>query len=143
MAIASTGPVFIGARITGWDVNANFFAPTITLVGVTSGTATIGVASIAGTPNPMNLPIATGTSGSVLTTDGGSPQQLSWTPAGFVPSAVLTAATPTTTTGQVGLGTTTSTSATAGSNGDVPAQVVGYLEIDIAGTKYKVPYYAV
>jgi hypothetical protein len=51
-------------------------------------------------------------------------------------------ATPTTITGQIGFGTTLDTSATAGSNGDVPAQVVGYLVFDIAGTKFKLPYYA-
>ena len=37
---------------------------------------------------------------------------------------------------------TTATSANAGSNGAVPAQVVGYLVINIAGTQYKVPYFA-
>jgi len=36
---------------------------------------------------------------------------------------------------------TTSASATAGSNGDVPAQVVGYLQVNISGTNYKIPYY--
>ena len=51
-------------------------------------------------------------------------------------------ATPTTIAGQIGFGTTLATSATAGGNGDVPAQVVGYLVIDIAGTKFKLPYYA-
>ena len=38
-------------------------------------------------------------------------------------------------------GITTATSATAGTNGDVPAQVVGYLIVKIAGTEYKIPYY--
>lgn len=55
----------------------------------------------------------------------------------------ITAATPTGTAGQVSFGTTTATSATAGTNGDVPAQVFGYLTIDIAGTKFKIPYYNV
>ncbi len=35
----------------------------------------------------------------------------------------------------------TATSATAGTHGDVPAQVVGYLNIIISGTAYKIPYY--
>jgi len=37
---------------------------------------------------------------------------------------------------------TTSTSATAGTNGDVPAQVAGYLVVNINGTARKIPYYA-
>jgi hypothetical protein len=34
------------------------------------------------------------------------------------------------------------TSATAGTNGDVPAQVAGYLVVNINGTARKIPYYA-
>jgi hypothetical protein len=59
------------------------------------------------------------------------------------PVLTLVDATPTVSSGQLGLGVTTATSATAGSNGNVPAQVVGYLEINIGGTMYKIPYYAV
>jgi hypothetical protein len=51
-------------------------------------------------------------------------------------------ATPTGTGSQISFGTTTATTANAGANGDVPAQVVGYLTIDIGGTKRKIPYYA-
>jgi hypothetical protein len=36
----------------------------------------------------------------------------------------------------------TATSASAGANGDVPAQVVGYIVVNIAGTNRKIPYYA-
>lgn len=32
-------------------------------------------------------------------------------------------------------------SATAGANGDLPAQIQGYLSINIGGGHYKVPYY--
>lgn len=39
-------------------------------------------------------------------------------------------------------GATAITSANAGANGDVPAQVVGYLLVDVDGTDRKVPYYA-
>jgi hypothetical protein len=39
--------------------------------------------------------------------------------------------------------TNTATSATAGSNGAVPAQVAGYLVITINGVNYKLPYFAV
>jgi len=63
-------------------------------------------------------------------------------------------------TGNVGIGTVTpisklhvagdltmssatvATSATAGTNGDVPAQVAGYLVVNINGTSRKIPYYA-
>jgi len=37
---------------------------------------------------------------------------------------------------------TVATSATAGTNGDVPAQVEGYLVVNINGTSRKIPYYA-
>jgi hypothetical protein len=50
--------------------------------GTTSGSAGLGVAAIAGTPNSILLPITTGTVGQVLTTDGGNPQQTSWTTVG-------------------------------------------------------------
>jgi hypothetical protein len=56
---------------------------------------------------------------------------------------VLTAAAPTVSAGQVGFGSTTATSATAGTNGAVPAQVAGYLIINVAGTNFKVPYFPV
>lgn len=36
---------------------------------------------------------------------------------------------------------TTSTTATAGSNGSVPAQVTGYLNVYINGSPFKIPYY--
>jgi hypothetical protein len=48
------------------------------------------------------------------------------------------------TTAQVGLfksNALTATAATAGSNGDVPTQVAGYLDIQIAGAVVKIPYY--
>jgi hypothetical protein len=44
--------------------------------------------------------------------------------------------------GQVGLGATTATTATAGANGAVPAQVAGYLIANVAGTQVKIPYFA-
>ncbi len=48
--------------------------------GTTSGFADFGVADVAGSPARVNLPIATGAANSVLTSDGGTPQQLSWKP---------------------------------------------------------------
>lgn len=59
----------------------NFNSGTIAIAGTTSGSATIGVAAIAGNPTPINLPITSGTVGQVLTTDGANPQQTSWTTA--------------------------------------------------------------
>lgn len=47
--------------------------------GATSGTTQIGVAAIAGSPNRINLPIASGAAGGFLITDGNNPQQSSWT----------------------------------------------------------------
>jgi hypothetical protein len=46
--------------------------------GTTSGVAVVGAAAVAGTPNPLNWPTTTGTSGQVLSTNGANPQQLSW-----------------------------------------------------------------
>jgi hypothetical protein len=45
-------------------------------------------------------------------------------------------------TGELGLGSTTSTSASAGTNGDVPSQVLGYIIANIGGVTVKLPYYA-
>jgi hypothetical protein len=53
----------------------------------------------------------------------------------------VTTATPTGIAGQISFGDSTSASATAGSNGAVPAQVAGYLVIDNGGTKQKIPYF--
>jgi hypothetical protein len=43
--------------------------------------------------------------------------------------------------GQITFGNATTASATAGTNGAVPAQVAGYLVIDDGGTKFKIPYF--
>ncbi len=59
------------------DSQVEFGGGTIQLDG-TTGHASIGVAAAAGTPNPINLPTSTGTSGQILSTDGANPQQLSW-----------------------------------------------------------------
>lgn len=53
-------------------------APPLQWDGATSGSAQIGVAAVAGTPNRMNLPLTTGAAGSFLQTNGANPQQLSW-----------------------------------------------------------------
>ncbi|MBA0088164.1 MAG: hypothetical protein HRJ53_24530 [Acidobacteria bacterium Pan2503] len=43
--------------------------------------------------------------------------------------------------GNVAIGGTTATTATAGANGAVPAQVAGYININVAGTAMKLPYF--
>ena len=45
------------------------------------------------------------------------------------------------TKGSLGINVTSTTSANAGANGDVPAQVVGYITVKINGTDRKIPYY--
>jgi hypothetical protein len=71
----------LGILSLGGPVHAPFLGGTglITLNGITSGSANISVADAAGTPNQINLPTATGAASGVLQTDGGSPQQTSWT----------------------------------------------------------------
>lgn len=72
----------------------------ITFGGDTSGSATLGVKAVAGTPNAMYLPTATGTAGYVLTTDGANPQNLSWSQ---VSSAAITGQIPISQVGSAGL----------------------------------------
>jgi hypothetical protein len=81
----------------------------ITLIGSLSGQSAVGVAPAAGTPNPIFLPLTTGTSGQVLSTDGGTPnQQTSWvtpsTTATSVPFSGVTSATNATAAMVVGTG---------------------------------------
>jgi hypothetical protein len=54
---------------------------------------------------------------------------------------IVNGAAPTVAAAQIGLGSTTATSATAGANGAVPAQVAGYIVINVAGTAMKIPYF--
>lgn len=56
---------------------------------------------------------------------------------------VVSAATPTASTGEVAIGTTTSaTVGAAGGAAALPATPTGYLTVNIGGTAYKIPYYA-
>jgi hypothetical protein len=63
-----------------WDSTTGFVSiySQQTWRGSSSGSANIGVAANAGTPNQINLPIATGSGGQALVTDGNNPQQTSW-----------------------------------------------------------------
>lgn len=60
-----------------------------------------------------------------------------------LPGAILTAAAPTVAAGQVGLGGTTATTATAGGGQATPGTVLGYIVANVAGTQVKIPYYSV
>src|SRR6267142_1663727 len=90
---APAGTVYVVVRLgytpnatpgTVWYDAINFYKVNVPAgqsiyAGVKSGSAALGVASVAGTPNRINVPVTTGTNGQVLTTDGGNPQQTSWT----------------------------------------------------------------
>lgn len=82
------------------------FNDAITFYGNTSGIAAIGTALAAGTPNKINLPTTTAAaSGMFLISDGGSPQQASWTnvmPFVAAPSTATSAGT----TGQIAFDST-------------------------------------
>lgn len=54
---------------------------------------------------------------------------------------VISGATPTVTGGHIGFGTTTSSTATAGAISS-PGNFAGFLEVNIGGTVYKLPYFA-
>jgi hypothetical protein len=89
-----TGVGFAVFHMSGGPNNAAWQWQTdtglMTFAGATSGTASMGVAAVAGTPNPILLPTSTGTSGQVLTTDGANPQQTSWTGGGTGTSGTVT-----------------------------------------------------
>ena len=97
---ADTGTGDIGSII------ANPFTNDITFYGNVSGNAAIGTATAAGTPNKINLPTTTAaSSGLFLISDGGSPQQTSWTNVMPFVSAPATASS-TGTTGQIAFDST-------------------------------------
>jgi hypothetical protein len=59
------------------------------------------------------------------------------------PSVALTAAAPNVAAGQVAFGNGTAATATAGSGAALPATVQAYLVVNIGGTNFKIPYFAV
>jgi hypothetical protein len=99
--------------------------------GFTAGTSTgtIKLAASNGDGTTANSLVITGAAGGVFNCG--------------VTAKTLTVntATPTGAAGTISFGTTTGTTATTGASGAPPAQVLGYLQIDIAGTKCKIPYY--
>jgi hypothetical protein len=57
------------------------------------------------------------------------------------PYLMVAGSTPTTQAGTLGIGTTTSPTASAGGGAALPATVLGYLTMSLGGTAIKVPYY--
>ena len=113
-AVVSTSNTVQLGRISGADQVT--IPGVINLPGITSGVAQLGVAPVAGTPARINLPTASGTSGQFLQTDGGSPQQTSWTTpstvATSVPFSGITSGTNTTAAMVLGTGSSLTTSGT-------------------------------
>lgn len=68
------------AHISNLTISADhsFLKGDLTFDGSSSGSATVGVAAVAGAPNKLVFPTATATPGDLLSSDGGTPQQLSW-----------------------------------------------------------------
>lgn len=64
-----------GSVTTG---NAGGTTGVITINGGTSGSASISVPTVAGTPNNILLPTTSGTANQLLQSDGANPQQMSW-----------------------------------------------------------------
>jgi hypothetical protein len=89
--IADTGNL----DLIGNSIRVRAFTPGLSgaliFPGGTSGSASIGVPLVAGTPNPLQLPTTTGEATALLQTDGGNPQQLSFKLAG-VPTNAQTGA---------------------------------------------------
>jgi hypothetical protein len=69
---------------TGVIIHVSDAGQGIQILGSTSGIARIGAAAVAGTPNIILLPTATGAAGTFLQTNGANPQQTSWVAAGSV-----------------------------------------------------------
>jgi hypothetical protein len=123
--------------------NVGSVSAVLVLEGSSSGAAGWTVGGAAGSPHLLQMPsldpVATG---AVLQATVGNPTATSWTTTPTLSTLTITGATPTGSGTQLSFGNTTATSANAGSNGDVPAQVVGYIVLDLGGVKIKVPYYA-
>ena len=83
--------------------------------------------------NIMTSPAA-GTVGLIVTGASGQTQDLQqWKPTGIVRFAINAQGDP--------LFATSNVSATTGASGALPAQVAGYVTINVGGTNVKVPYY--
>lgn len=113
----------------GWWAGSNFF------YGAQSGDTPCVVVAAPGDTTSKVIQVQN-SAGTVLASTDASGHDVAAT-------LTINAATPTGAAATVSFGNTTTGSATAGTAGAVPAQVAGYLTIDIAGTKFKLPYFNV
>ena len=107
--------------------------PTLYLYNSTNANDTVGGQVVFGmreTPSYVRMGATGGTAPAMFVTTANAERlRVNATGASLVGDTTVTSA-------------TTAASATAGSSGDVPAQVVGYLVVSINGTSRKIPYYA-
>ena len=136
------------AAIAGTKVNPAFGAQNITTTGTASDYRAIQITNASGVQ--VQLAANANTSGDLRTTTNhpfsfltNNTERMRIEANGDVGIGAVSPSSKLEVVGDLTLGgTTTATSATAGTNGDVPAQVVGYLVVKINGTSRNIPYYA-
>ncbi len=136
------------AAIAGTKVNPAFGSQNITTTGTASDYRAIQITNASGVQ--VQLAANANTSGDLRTTTNhpfsfltNNTERMRIESNGDVGIGAVSPSSKLEVVGDLTLGgTTTATSATAGTNGDVPAQVVGYLVVKINGTSRKIPYYA-
>jgi hypothetical protein len=142
MRISNSGNVGINTTSTPYRLNVlnkistdNNSVPTILIGTDTNNGATIDTVRGANN-NTHGLAIST--------SNGGAPtEKVRIQPSGNVGIGTTSINSKLHINGDLSLSSaTTSTTAIAGVNGDVPAQVVGYIQVNINGTSRKIPYYA-
>lgn len=125
MSVNTNRAVTINGAATGTTLVLN--AP------LAGGTTTLDIGAVS--TNPYNLrarsvSLSTNWAAFFDGTSGGAGIVI----AGSLPTGVAA--------GQLGIGSTTSASASAGGGAALPATVAGFLEISVAGTTRKIPFYA-
>jgi len=78
LTASSPGIIHLSSGISVNSVDFDGATGNLLFNGHTSGVVPIGVASVAGTPNPLLFPTTTGPTGTFISTDGNNPQQSSW-----------------------------------------------------------------